>query len=83
MLRVISDRVENPGYLGSGDGKDVSQLLVDIRAAVTPSQTTNEHENSLKFLMPDADFVDSLNASMPPILLRFLIHVAFWTDTDR
>ena len=41
-LRDGSDRVEKAGHLGRDDGKVVSELLVEIRAAVNDRQVSSK-----------------------------------------
>ena len=42
-LRDVSDRIENPGYMGSTEGaKAVSRLTEEIRAAITDCQVSGK-----------------------------------------
>ena len=42
MLREASSRVENAGYFGTDDGKDVFELLAEIQAAVGDCQVSSK-----------------------------------------
>jgi len=42
MLRDVSGRFENMGFLGRDEGKDVYELLVEIQAAVNDCQVSNK-----------------------------------------
>ena len=41
-LRDVSNRIENAGYMGSNDGKAVSELMDEIRAAIANRQVSSK-----------------------------------------
>ena len=41
-LRVISDRIENTGFMRSDDRKVVSELVDEIRAAIADRKVSNK-----------------------------------------
>jgi len=69
MLRVVSDRVDNAGHLGRDDGKVVSELLVEIRAAVNDCQVSSKAGSAVQIANENRD---SLSYLRPPYLVNRL-----------